>query len=76
VLGIAQPEFLIGRHCLKQRKDRTMKENTGCLLLALILIASVLQSSCGYVAAGVAGAAIQDEISDREDEEEERARSQ
>lgn len=53
-----------------------MKDSTGWLLLTLILSASALQSSCGYVAAGAAGAAIQHEISDRDDEEEEEERAE
>jgi hypothetical protein len=47
-----------------------MKDNTKWLLLTLIVSASALQASCGYVAAGAAGAAIQHEVSEREDEEE------
>lgn len=50
-----------------------MKENTRWLLLTLMLTASVLQSSCGYLAAGAAGAAIQHEVSEREDEDDEEA---
>lgn len=50
-----------------------MKENTRWLLLTLMLTASVLQSSCGYLAAGAAGAAIQHEGSEREDEDDEEA---
>jgi hypothetical protein len=47
-----------------------MKDSTRCLLLTLVLSASALQSSCGYVAAGAAGAVIQHEVSDRKDERE------
>jgi len=47
-----------------------MKDSTRWLLLTLMLSASALQSSCGYVAAGAAGAVIQHEVSDREEEEE------
>lgn len=50
-----------------------MKENTRWLLLTLMLTASALQSGCGYLAAGAAGAAIQHEVSEREDEEDEEA---
>jgi len=53
-----------------------MKDNTKWLLLALMLSASALQASCGYVAAGAAGAAIQHEVSEREDEEEAREANQ
>ncbi len=48
-----------------------MNENIRWLLLLLMLSASVLQSSCGYLAAGAAGAAIQHEVSERDEEEEE-----
>jgi len=48
-----------------------MKDSTGWLLLAVMLAGSALQSSCGYVAAGAAGAVIGHEISDRENEEDE-----
>jgi hypothetical protein len=53
------------------KEDRTMKDSTRWLLLTLILSASALQSSCGYVAAGAAGAVIQHEVSERKDEREE-----
>jgi len=53
-----------------------MNESNRWLLLTLVLTASVLQSSCGYLAAGAAGAAIQHEVSEREDEEEEQAEDQ
>ena len=53
-----------------------MKDNTRWLLLTLMLSASALQSSCGYLAAGAAGAAIQHEVSEREDEKEEQAENQ
>ena len=56
--------------CLEEREDQTMKDNTRWLLLTLMLSASALQSSCGYLAAGAAGAAIQHEVSEREEEEE------
>jgi hypothetical protein len=78
VPAIAQTEFVVAYTtiCLEEREDRTMKDDNRWLLLTLILSASALQSSCGYVAAGAAGAAIQHEVSEREDEEEEQAENQ
>jgi hypothetical protein len=46
-----------------------MKDDTRWLMLALMLSAAALQTSCGYVAAGAAGAAIQHEVAEREEEE-------
>lgn len=48
-----------------------MNDSTKWLLLTVMLAGSALQSSCGYVAAGAAGAAIGHEISERENEEDE-----
>jgi hypothetical protein len=47
-----------------------MKHLTTWITLALLLGTSVLQTSCGYLAAGAAGAAIGHEAAERDNEDE------
>jgi hypothetical protein len=48
-----------------------MKRLITSMWLALLLLGSVVQSGCGYLAAGAAGAAVGHEIAEEDEEDEE-----
>jgi hypothetical protein len=55
----------------RTRKDRDMNKLITSTWLALLLAMCVLQSGCGYVAAGAAGAVIGHEAAEEDDEDDE-----